>query len=66
MVAEVDKLEDDIASLRKSVAHIRGKLDALNAAEAERMLASVAGCISELLPLRLSLDSLKAARKNSH
>jgi hypothetical protein len=63
---ETERLEQDIAALRDSVAGIRSRLGELSGSEIDSALVAVAACVSELLPLRLSLDNAKAARKNSH
>jgi len=51
-----EDLERDLATLRTSVAALRGKSGELRQAEIEPLLAAVRACIVELIALRSSLE----------
>lgn len=62
MNAEWNKLEADLAGLKRSAAELREKCSELDPAGIETLLAPLRGCMVELISLRSSLEKVKSER----
>jgi hypothetical protein len=62
MIAEWKNLETSILAVKLAAASLRERSSELSAAEIDRLLPPVRGCLVELIALRSSLEKAKSER----